>query len=210
MSKFVTLSRLSRFWTNVKSYVDTALNGKVSTVSGKGLSTNDLTNTLKGNYDAAYTHSQNADVHVTAAQKTAWDGKAAGDHTHTPASIGAAPASHTHDYAAADHTHSGYAASGHSHAYADLTGKPTIPTTVAQLTDAGDYAKKSDLASVYKYKGAKATYADLPTTGNTVGDVWDVTADGMNYGWTGTAWDALGSVFTIETATDAEIDALFA
>lgn len=35
-----------------------ALDGKVNTVSGKGLSTNDLTATLKANYDAAYTHSQ--------------------------------------------------------------------------------------------------------------------------------------------------------
>lgn len=35
-----------------------ALDGKVSTVSGKGLSTNDLTATLKANYDTAYTHSQ--------------------------------------------------------------------------------------------------------------------------------------------------------
>lgn len=32
--------------------------GKVDKVSGKGLSTNDLTATLKSNYDAAYTHSQ--------------------------------------------------------------------------------------------------------------------------------------------------------
>ena len=30
----------------------------------------------------AYDHSQNGDVHVTAAQKTAWDGKAAGNHNH--------------------------------------------------------------------------------------------------------------------------------
>lgn len=34
-----------------------ALDAKVSAVSGKGLSTNDLTATLKSNYDAAYTHS---------------------------------------------------------------------------------------------------------------------------------------------------------
>lgn len=38
--------------------LQTALDGKVNTVSGKGLSTNDLTATLKANYDAAYTHSQ--------------------------------------------------------------------------------------------------------------------------------------------------------
>lgn len=37
------------------------------------------------------------------------------------------------------------AAGDHSHAYADLTGKPTIPTTVAELTDAGNYAKVADL-----------------------------------------------------------------
>lgn len=45
----------------------------------------------------------------------------------------------------ADHTHTGFADATHSHAYDDLTGKPTIPTTVAQLTDAGDYAKKSEV-----------------------------------------------------------------
>lgn len=70
----------------------------------------------------AYDHSQNGTVHVTAAQKTAWDGKADGDHTHTPASIGAAPASHTHDYAAPDHTHTpasiGAAPASHTHNYA--------------------------------------------------------------------------------------------
>lgn len=36
----------------------TALAGKVDKVTGKGLSTNDLTDTLKSNYDTAYTHSQ--------------------------------------------------------------------------------------------------------------------------------------------------------
>ena len=38
--------------------LQSVLNGKVNAVDGKGLSTNDLTNTLKSNYDAAYTHSQ--------------------------------------------------------------------------------------------------------------------------------------------------------
>lgn len=40
--------------------LQTALDGKVSTVTGKGLSTNDLTATLKSHYDTAYTHSQAA------------------------------------------------------------------------------------------------------------------------------------------------------
>ena len=69
MSKLVNLTGLTRFWTKAKDYIDTALNGKVDKVSGKGLSTNDLTATLKGNYDAAYTHSNNNAVHVTAARR---------------------------------------------------------------------------------------------------------------------------------------------
>lgn len=96
-----------------------------------------------------------------------------------------------------------------SGAYADLTGLPTIPTAVAQMSDAANYALKSDLASVYKYKGSKATFAELPTTDNVVGDVWDVAENGgTNYAWTGTEWDALGQSFTLETITNAEIDAI--
>lgn len=44
----------------VATKVKTLLAGKVNTEDGKGLSTNDLTNSLKANYDAAYDHSQAA------------------------------------------------------------------------------------------------------------------------------------------------------
>ena len=37
--------------------MNTSISNKVTVISGKGLSTNDLTNTLKSNYDSAYTHS---------------------------------------------------------------------------------------------------------------------------------------------------------
>ena len=43
-----------------KEYLDDKLSTKVDAVDGKGLSTNDLTDTLKSNYNAAYTHSQQA------------------------------------------------------------------------------------------------------------------------------------------------------
>ena len=69
----------------------------------------------------AYDHSQNGAVHVTAEQKSAWDGKAAGNHTHTAAQVGAAPANHTHDYAASNHTHN-YAPTSHSHGMDAITG----------------------------------------------------------------------------------------
>lgn len=61
-------------------------------------------------------------------------------------------------------------------------------------------AKQLGLTTVYQYKGSVATYADLPTTGQKVGDVWNVeTADpdhgikaGDNVAWDGTRWDILG------------------
>lgn len=61
-------------------------------------------------------------------------------------------------------------------------------------------AEQLGLTTVYQYKGSVATYADLPTTGQKVGDVWNVeTADpdhgikaGDNVAWDGTQWDKLG------------------
>lgn len=61
-------------------------------------------------------------------------------------------------------------------------------------------AKQLGLTTVYQYKGSVATYADLPTTGKKVGDVWNVeTADpdhgikaGDNVAWDGAQWDTLG------------------
>lgn len=48
------------------------------------------------------------------------------------------------------------------------------------------------LASIYRYKGTVATYSDLPSTGLTIGDVYNVEEDGSNYAWNGTIWDKLG------------------
>lgn len=82
-------------------------------------------------------------------------------------------------------------------------------TTVKNALDAhkADYknphkvtAEQLGLTTVYQYKGSVATYADLPTTGQKVGDVWNVeTADpdhgikaGDNVAWDGAQWDILG------------------
>lgn len=61
-------------------------------------------------------------------------------------------------------------------------------------------AAQLGLATVYKYKGSVETYADLPTSDQQVGDVWNVeTADpdhgikaGDNVAWDGAQWDILG------------------
>lgn len=80
---------------------------------------------------------------------------------------------------------------------------------------ASTYAKKSDMADVYHYKGSVATASGLPASPST-GDVYNIEAAsayggaGANVAWNGTAWDSLGEIFSITAITNAEIDALFA
>lgn len=74
---------------------------------------------------------------------------------------------------------------------------------------AGNYALKSDITAMYRYKGSVESIDKLPTTGQTVGDVYDV-GDGMNYAWNGEKWDGLGQVFTIEKIKNTEIDTVLA
>ncbi len=81
---------------------------------------------------------------------------------------------------------------------------------LAAFGSASDYALKSEVGGAYVYKGSKASASALPTTGNTTGDVWNVEDTGMNYAWTGTAWDALGMTLTIDSITNAEIDTMMA
>lgn len=85
----------------------------------------------------------------------------------------------------------------HEVAWSDITGKPQL-------------AEKSDLVSVYRYKGSVEAYDNLPTQDREVGDVYDVKSTGMNYAWTGTEWDALGQSFEITSITDDQINQLFA
>jgi len=88
-----------------------------------------------------------------------------------------------------------------------------IPTAEIDLSD---YAKKEDIASVYKYKGSVATFADLPVSGS-LGDVYNVeTADpvnnikaGDNVAWNGSGWDnfaGIGSVDLTNYYTKSETD----
>lgn len=78
----------------------------------------------------------------------------------------------------------------------------------ADASELSNYALKSDISSMYKYKGSVATTSALPSSGNTTGDVYNVEASGMNYAWDGTAWDALGESFQITAITNAELDTI--
>ena len=59
--------------------------------------------------------------------------------------------------------------------------------TSSEVTNAINTA----VSSVYRYKGSVATYADLPSSGQTVGDVYNVEDTGDNYAWTEDGWDKL-------------------
>lgn len=87
--------------------------------------------------------------------------------------------------------------SAKSATWEEIAGKPEL-------------ALKSDVAGLYKYKGSVATKDSLPTEGRTAGDVWNAEDTGMNYAWDGEAWDALGGMFTVESITNEEIDAILA
>lgn len=83
----------------------------------------------------------------------------------------------------------------------------SVPTKVSDLTNDSNYQTGQQVSasiaaamtSAYRYKGSVATVNDLPASGNTAGDVYDVQATGVNYAWTGSAWDALGSI--VDTST---------
>lgn len=123
---------------------------------------------------------------------------------------------------------------------------PTIPTKLSAFqNDAGyvtagnaeaTYAKKSDITTVFRYRGSVDTYADLPVNGVQVGDTYNITAAdashsinaGDNVSWNGNSWDNLAGIVDLSAyakssdvantymkksdypmATDADILALF-
>lgn len=78
----------------------------------------------------------------------------------------------------------------------------------AFTTQLANKANKTDIASMYKYKGTVSTVSDLPSSDQSVGDVYNVESTGMNYAWNGSAWDALGESFQITAITNAELDSI--
>lgn len=97
-----------------------------------------------------------------------------------------------------------------------LTTEAALNSSAAStLSSAKSYTDtqiNAKLSSALKYKGSKDTYADLPKTGNQVGDVWNVVAAygnahaGTNWAWNGTIWDPLGGTIDLTnyvTATTA-------
>ena len=88
-----------------------------------------------------------------------------------------------------------------------LTTEAALNSSAAStLSSAKSYTDtqiNAKLSSALKYKGSKNTYADLPKTGNQVGDVWNVVVAygnahaGTNWAWNGTVWDPLGGTIDL-------------
>lgn len=100
---------------------------------------------------------------------------------------------------------------------AALDGKADKATTLAGYGIADAYTKTEIdgmVASTFHYKGTKPTYAELPTEGNQIGDVWNIEqADpthgvkaGDNVAWNGTDWDVLAGITDLSAySTTAQI-----
>lgn len=124
--------------------LDTKFDTKVDKVSGKGLSTNDYTDTEKAKLADI---SDKAQVNVIEGVK--------------------------------------------------VNGSPLTVTDKAVNIDLSGYVLKTDMTSVMHYVGTVATASDLPTSGNEVGDVYNVEDSGANYAWNGTSWDQLGGAVNL-------------
>lgn len=99
------------------------------------------------------------------------------------------------------------------HVHPSDTAKADKATTLAGygITDA--YTKTevdSKLTGGMHYKGSVQTTADLPASGNEVGDFYNVIATGENWAWDGSAWDKTGSIVDLQPITNAEIDVIVA
>lgn len=91
-----------------------------------------------------------------------------------------------------------------SQAIADGNGN-NIVNTYATIDNTYTKAQvDAKVASVYRIMGSVATYDDLPSSGQTVGDVYNVIDTGANYVWTSSGWDKLSE--TVDLSNYLTID----
>lgn len=209
-------------------------NTKVDKVDGKGLSTNDFTDTLKDKLDGIDDNANN--YTLPDASATGKGGVQIGSNIDvnegtisvkdgTTAQKGVVQLS-----SAINSTDTDKAAtpSAVKQAYDLANGKQSPATSLAGYGIQDAYTKDEVdglVSAVYRYKGTVSTYAELPSTGRKTGDVYNVeTADtehgikaGDNVAWNGSAWDALAGDIDLTAymlkadmaaLTNAEIDTI--
>ena len=224
MVKYLDNDGLLYLWQKIKNVFATkdSLNDKVDKVTGKGLSTNDYTtdekDKLNGIQSGAQVNPQiNADGNSRNILGYALDNDNGilimyhsnsspdGGMIAVPLASAAREAIESLSNAIAGKVD---AEDGKGLSTNDYT--TAEKNKLAAFGAASTYALKSDITNMYKYKGSVATVSALPSSGNTTGDVYNVEATGMNYAWNGSAWDALGEIFTITSISNSDIDTIVA
>lgn len=197
MSKFLDSNGLLYLWSKIKA-------GFVAKVEGKGLSANDYTTAEKEKLAGLSNYT------LPAATAETLGGVKVGTGLTVNGGVLSATGGGTVDAVDWDNVQNKPAGlvtdAGYVHTDSNYTAAEK--SKLAAFGAADTYALKSEIASAYKYQGSKAGYGALPAEGNAVGDVWNVEDTGMNYAWTGEAWDALGQLLEVQAITNAEIDAL--
>ena len=143
----------------------TALASRVTAVEGKTANLGSMANkntVTESDLDTALAEKVNAAADgnhshgnkdvldgITSAKVEAWDNKSDfsgnyNDLTNKPT----IPAAYSHPESHPASMITGLAAVATSGKYSDLSGTPTIPTTVAQMTDAGNYALKNEIPTI--------------------------------------------------------------
>lgn len=111
-------------------------------------------------------------------------------------------------------TGKGLSTNDFSNEYKEKLDKLSEGGSGSASVDWNDITNKPELGTIYEYKGSVATFEDLPAAdaeGLKPGHVYNVEGDDdMNYGWTGTKWDPLGSKFKPTYLTTAELDEMMA
>lgn len=224
MAKYLDNDGLLYLWQKIKNVFASkdALNDKVDKVTGKGLSTNDYTTDEKSKLAGIQAEAQvNPRVGVDGGSREVLGYSVNDDNgvlimyysnTSPDGGIIAVPLASAAQGAIQSLSN---ALAGKVDAE-DGKGLSTNDYTTAEKNKlaafgaASTYALKTDITNMYKYKGSVATVSALPSSGNTTGDVYNVESSGMNYAWDGTAWDALGEIFTITSISNGDIDTIVA
>lgn len=188
----------TKYYTKTSATADLAK--KVNVVSGKGLSTNDYTTTEKNKLAGIAEGANNYTLPIATAN-TLGGIKIGANLTIT--ADGALSAVQGKLDTSPFETK--------TNAANTYLSKTSFNSTIA------NYVLKSDIAAAVINRGSVDSYADLPSTGQKNGDMYNVKAAdaahnikaGDNVVWNGTEWDNFGGIFTIDAATDADIDGLF-
>lgn len=89
----------------------------------------------------------------------------------------------------------------------DLMVQKKIAKEVAKATDLSEYAKKTDIVSIARYKGSKDSFAELAEETKELGDIWNIVGEdkdnnikaGDNLIWNGETWDNLSGMIDLSS-----------